>query len=102
MAPKRVVGHDSHYALHRHARKGYNAGSFWLGTVQLGLALLRLAFPSILHFNEWQLHEQSSSRDYSDDDLNPAQRFASVLYADTPQNKEANAHISFIPNSQTQ
>lgn len=34
--------------------KGYNAGSFWLGTAQLGLARLRLAFPSIPNFNEWQ------------------------------------------------
>lgn len=36
-------------------------GSFWLGRAQLGLALLRLAFPSILNCNEWQLHSQCSS-----------------------------------------
>ena len=57
LAPKREVGPDSHYALLWRARKGYNAGSFWLGTAQLGLALLGLPFPSILNFNEWQLHE---------------------------------------------
>lgn len=61
LAPKREVGPDSHYALLWRARKGYNAGSFWLGRAQLGLAQLRLAFPSILNFNEWQLHEQCSS-----------------------------------------
>lgn len=61
LAPKREVGPDSLYALLWRARKGYNAGSFWLGKVQLGLALLGLAFPSILNFNEWQLHEQCSS-----------------------------------------
>lgn len=33
--------------------RGYDAGSFWLGTVRLGLALLGLAFPSIPNFNEW-------------------------------------------------
>ena len=37
------------------------AGSFGLGRVQLGLALLRLAFPSVQNFNEWQLHSQCSS-----------------------------------------
>lgn len=36
-------------------------GSFWLGRAQLGLALLRLAFPSILNCNEWQLHSRCSS-----------------------------------------
>lgn len=61
LAPKREVGPDSHYALLWRARKGYNAGSFWLGRAQLGLAPLRLAFPSILNFNEWQLHERCSS-----------------------------------------
>lgn len=56
LVPEREVGPDSHYALRRRASKGYNAGSFWLGTAQLGLAPLALAFPSILHFNEWQRH----------------------------------------------
>lgn len=61
MAPKREVGPDSHYAVLWCASKGYNAGSFWLGRAQLGLALLGLAFPSVLNFNEWQQNEQCSS-----------------------------------------
>lgn len=37
------------------------AGSFGFGRAQPGLALLRLAFPSIQNFNEWQLLSQCSS-----------------------------------------
>lgn len=61
LAPKREVGPDSHYALLWRASKGYNAGSFWLGRVHLGLAPHSPVFPSVLNFNEWQLHEQCSS-----------------------------------------
>lgn len=61
LAPKWEVGPDSHYAPLWCASKGYNAGSFWLGRVHLGLAPHSLVFPSVLNFNEWQLHEQCSS-----------------------------------------
>lgn len=44
------------------ASEGYNAGSFWLGRAQLGLAPARPpAFPSVQNFNERQPHEERRS-----------------------------------------